>query len=86
MRFVMIEMRVGQAQLKLANILDKVVVLTDEKKQTKKAVILPYDLYKNMLSYHHKNITKNHDTFKKFVGILDNNYLTDDDKYLQIIK
>lgn len=83
----MIELAVSQAQSQFTKLLSKSVLIIDKKSNVKKAVILPYEEYSRLVSQ--KNETKTDFSkggFSKFVGILDKDFKTNDEKYNEIIK
>jgi len=77
------ELGVAQAQAKFTTILSNSenVLIVDKKTKTKKAVILSYKDYQKLL----KQSKKPKNSFNKFVGILDKNFKTDDEKYNRIV-
>ena len=82
----MLEVSVSEAQKQFSKIIKFPTVIIDKKKSSKKAVILPYDAYNELLN---KSITKASLTtggFADFVGVLDKDFKTNDKKYHQIIK
>jgi len=83
----MLELGVSQAQANFTKILNQTVVVVDKKSHQKKAVILPYEEYNALLA---KTTNKKEDlengSFSKFVGILDNDFTTDDEKYKAIVE
>ncbi len=83
----MLEIGISQAQTRFTQLLTQKVLIVDKKAHRKKAVILPYDEYQNLLAKAAIN-TENLESgiFSKFVGILDNDYKTDDTKYNDIVK
>ncbi len=83
----MLELGISQAQSQFTQLLTQTVLIVDKKAHRKKAVILPYDEYKSLLaraSINKENLGSS--TFSKFVGILDDDYKTDDAKYNKIIQ
>ena len=77
------ELGVAQAQAKFTTILSNSenVLIVDKKTKTKKAVILSYKDYQKLL----KQSKKPKNSFNKFIGILDKNFKTDDEKYNRIV-
>ena len=61
----------------LDSLLKDEVVVIDKDTNIKKAVIIPYEDYKKLLL---------NGSFNKFVGILDKEFKTDDEKYNRIVK
>ena len=83
----MISLGISQAQAQFTQLLNQSVLIIDKKSHRKKAVILPYDDYLRLLQ--NTSLEKNelsHSSFSKFIGILDDDYKTDDVKYNEIIK
>jgi len=84
--FVMIEVGISQAQTQFTKLLNQLVLVVDKKAHRKKAVILPYENYIELLSkVSQNNQDLQEGSFAKFVGILENNFQTDDIKYNKII-
>jgi len=83
----MISLGVSQAQAQFTQLLNQSVLIIDKKSHLKKAVILPYDDYLRLLqntSLEKDELTQS--SFSKFIGILDDDYKTDDAKYNEILK
>ena len=81
----MLELGISQAQAQFTKILNQTVIIVDKKAHSKKAVILPYDEYDKLIK---KTITAEElqsGGFEDFIGILDNNFKTDDLKYNRIV-
>ena len=81
----MLELGISQAQAQFTKLLAQTVLVIDKKAHVKKAVIIPYEEYEHLL---HKSISKDklkEGVFNQFVGILDNDFSTDDEKYNRII-
>jgi hypothetical protein len=81
----MLELGISQAQSQFTKLLTQTVLVVDKKAHVKKAVIIPYEEYEQLL---HKSIPKDEvreGVYNQFVGILDNNSSTDDEKYNRII-
>ena len=68
----MIELEITQVQEQFDKILDKTILIVDKKSHKKKAVILPYEEYLQIIKNISKEKIKN-GVFNKFVGILDKN-------------
>ncbi len=82
----MLELGISQAQTQFTQLLNKTVLIVDKKAHHKKAVILPYEEYKSLIARATANNSNtNNSSFSKFVGILNNNYETNDIKYNEII-
>ncbi len=82
----MLELGVSQAQANFTKLLNQTVVIVDKKSHLKKAVILPYEEYSSLVARAKGRDDVTNGSFSKFVGILDNNFQTDDPKYRTIIK
>jgi len=82
----MLELGVSQAQANFTKLLNQTVVIVDKKSHQKKAVILPYDEYNSLIAKTIKKDNLENGSFSKFVGLLDDNFTTNDDKYKAIIK
>jgi len=84
--YEMLEMGISQAQTQFTKLLTQTVLIVDKKAHQKKAVILPYKEYEALL----KQATKKEDlqsgSFSKFIGVLDDDFKTADEKYHKIIK
>ena len=77
------ELGVSQAQANFTKLLKEAVTVVDKKTNTKKAVILPYEEYEKLLRKIQQK--KKSRPFDKFVGILDKNFKTDDERYNRIV-
>lgn len=76
----MLELGVSQAQVQFTQLLN-------EKAHHKKVVILPYEEYSRLIIKASNNNRALEDSvFSQFVGILDNDFKSDDIKYNEIIK
>lgn len=82
----MLELGISQAQAQFTKLLNQTVFIVDKKARQKKAVILPYKEYKKLLKQSIKKENLEEGSFNKFVGILDNDFATDDEKYKAIVK
>ena len=80
----MLELGISQAQTQLEKLLNKSVTIIDKKSKSKKAVILPYDKYEALIT--RANNSLDVDEFSKFIGLLDDDFQTNDLKYNKIIK
>ncbi len=81
----MLELGISQAQSQFTKLLNKTVIVVDKKSHKKKAVIIPYDEYLQIVK---KNISQDkiqNGVFNQFAGILDNNMQIDDEKYNRIL-
>jgi hypothetical protein len=81
-----LELGISQAQAQFTKLLNQTVFIVDKKARQKKAVILPYKEYKKLLKQSIKKENLEEGSFNKFVGILDNDFATDDEKYKAIVK
>lgn len=82
----MLELGISQAQAQFTKLLTQTVFIIDKKAHQKKAVILPYEEYERLLKQSIKKENLEEGSFNKFVGILDNKFKTDDEKYKAIVK
>ena len=82
----MLELGVSQAQAQFTKILNQAVTIIDKKSKSKKAIILPYEEYKALLTKVATKESLMNGVFSKFTGILDSDFQTDDVKYTKIIK
>ena len=60
--------------------------MVEKKEHQKKAVIMPYQEYERLIKNSIKKENLAEGSFNKFVGILDNNFTIDDEKYEAIVK
>ena len=81
----MLELGISQAQAQFTKILNKSVVLVDKKTHKKKAVILPYEEYQKLLKKSQSKEKVDDGVFSEFVGMLDENFKTDDPRYNKVI-
>jgi mRNA interferase RelE/StbE len=58
----------------------------NNKAHKKKAVIMPYEEYEKLIKQSISKESLEEGSFNKFVGILDNEFATDDEKYKAIVK
>jgi len=83
----MLELGISQAQTQFTQILNQSVLIVDKKAHNKKAVILPYEEYSKLLRKASSSNQLSEDSiFSKFIGILDNDFKSNDIKYNEIIK
>jgi len=82
----MIELGISQAQTQFTKILNEEVLILDKKNKTKKAVILPYEVYSKLIVKALSKEDYKNSSFSKFSGLLSNEFKTDDEKYNDIIK
>ena len=85
--FSMLELGISQAQSQFTKLLSKTAVIIDKKSNIKKAVMMPYKEYSRLLKLANQNKDKesDHGIFNQFIGTLDNNFKTDDEKYHRIV-
>ena len=74
----MLELGISQAQGQFTQLLTQKVLIIDKKAHRKKVVILLYN--------ESKSESADESLFSKFVGILDNDFKTNDSKYNDIVK
>jgi hypothetical protein len=74
---------VSQAQRQFTSILSEATTIIDKKSNIKKAVILPYEMYEKLMR---KTEKKEKIDLNKFVGILKDDFETDDIRYNEIVK
>lgn len=82
----MLELGISQAQAQFTKLLTQTVFIVDKKAHQKKAVIMPYEEYEKLLKQSIRKENLEEGSFNKFVGILDNEFATDDEKYKAIVK
>lgn len=82
----MIELGISQAQTQFTKLLNQMVTIVDKKSHIKKAVILPYKEYTKLISEISTKENLENGVFDKFIGILDDSFVTDDIKYNEIVK
>jgi len=82
----MLELGISQAQAQFTQLLNQIVLIVDKKAHHKKAVILPYEEYQNLVSkIPKKSVNLDGGVFSSFVGVLDNDFKTTDIKYNEIV-
>ena len=81
----MLELGISQAQSQFTKLLSKTAVIIDKKSNIKKAVMMPYEEYSRLLKLANQNKENDNGIFNQFIGTLDNNFKTDDDKYHRIV-
>ena len=81
----MIELGISQAQMQFTKILTEQVTIVDKKNKIKKAVILPYDVYAKLLEKALIREDYLKGSFSKFKGTLSKEFITDDEKYNDIV-
>ncbi len=82
---VMIELGISQAQSQFTKLLSQSVLVVDKKSHNKKAVILPYEEYERLVKRASASKSQEEGIFDRFVGILDDDFKTDDAKYNRIV-
>ncbi len=82
----MLELSVTQAQKQFSKIINKPTTIVDKKKSLKKAVILPYEVYSELLNQSINQASLATGGFADFVGVLDKSFKTDNKKYQKIVK
>ena len=80
----MVEMGVSEVQRQFTKLLTQSVLVVDKKAHVKKAVILPYEDYERLLRQS-TSPKKEEGSFDRFVGALDSDFKTDDEKYHKIV-
>ena len=81
----MLELGVSQAQAQFTKLLNKKVMIIDKKTNIKKAVILPYDEYMQLIAKTKSKKKVKNGIFNKYIGILDKDFKSDDEKYNRIL-
>ena len=81
----MLELGISQAQSQFTKLLSKTAVIIDKKSNIKKAVMMPYKEYSRLLKLANQNKESDNGIFNQFIGTLDNNFKTDDEKYHRIV-
>ena len=81
----MLELGISQAQSQFTKLLSKTAVIIDKKSNIKKAVMMPYGEYSRLLKLANQNKENDNGIFNQFIGTLDNNFKTDDEKYHRIV-
>lgn len=82
----MLELGISQAQAQFTKLLTQTVFIVDKKAHQKKAVIMPYEEYVRLIKQSTTKESLANGSFNKFVGILDNDFKTDDIKYKAIVE
>ena len=81
----MIELGISQAQTQFTKLLTEQVTIVDKKNKTKKAVILPYDVYTKLVQKALVREDYLKGSFSKFAGVLSKDFKTTDTKYNDIV-
>ncbi|MDD5399762.1 MAG: hypothetical protein PHQ93_01055 [Sulfurimonas sp.] len=82
----MLELGISQAQAQFTKLLSQTVFIIDKKAHQKKAVILPYEEYEKLVKQSTTKESLKSGSFNQFVGILDNDYEIDDEKYKRVVQ
>jgi len=82
----MLELGISQVQAQFTKLLTQTVFIVDKKAHKKKAVIMPYEDYVKLIKQSIQKENLEEGSFNKFVGILDKQFETDDEKYKAIVK
>jgi len=82
----MLEVGISQAQSQFTKLLNKSAIIVDKKTKSKKAVILPFEEYQELVKKAKQKDDFAKGVFSKYVGILNNEFETDDVKYNEIVK
>ncbi len=82
------ELSVSQAQKQFTSLLSDLEVTTiiDKKSHIKKAVLMPYNLYEKLVSKKENSAPKENIELDQFVGLLSDEFKTEDARYNAIIK
>jgi len=79
----MLSLSVSQAQRQFTSLLGEVTTVIDKKSNVKKAVILPYEMYEKLIENRSKSVKSELDGLR---GILSSDFVTDDERYNDIVK
>jgi len=79
----MLSLSVSQAQRQFTSLLGEVTTVIDKKSNVKKAVILPYEMYEKLIE---KSNNGQKSEISEFLGILSEDFVTDDERYNDIVK
>jgi PHD/YefM family antitoxin component YafN of YafNO toxin-antitoxin module len=82
----MLELGISQAQAQFTKLLMQTVCIVDKKAHQKKAVIMPYEEYERLINQATTKESLENGSFNKFVGILDNEFKTNDAKYKALVE
>ena len=82
------ELSVSQAQKQFTSLLSDLEITTiiDKKSHIKKAVLMPYSLYEKLVSKNENHSPKEKIELDQFVGLLSDEFKTEDARYNAIIK
>lgn len=82
----MLELGISQAQSQFTKLLTQTTIIVDKKINYKKAVLMPYEKYLELVAKSRTKESLEQGVFSEFVGILDNEFICEDEKYKKIIK
>lgn len=82
------ELSVSQAQKQFTSLLSELEITTiiDKKSHIKKAVLMPYSLYEKLISKEHNQTLEEAIELDQFIGLLSDEFKTEDARYNAIIK
>ena len=81
----MLELGISQAQTQFTKLLNQEVTIVDKKNKTKKAVILPFDVYKELLQKALDKKDYQKGSFSEFAGMLSKDFKTEDERYNDLV-
>lgn len=82
----MLELGISQAQAQFTKLLTQTVFIVDKKARKKKAVIMPYEEYEKLIGQSATKESLQNGAFNAFVGVLDKDFQTEDEKYKRILQ
>ncbi|MBO8087539.1 MAG: type II toxin-antitoxin system Phd/YefM family antitoxin [Marichromatium sp.] len=82
----MLELGISQAQAQFTKLLTQTVFIVDKKARKKKAVIMPYEEYEKLIKQSATKESLQNGSFNAFVGVLDKDFQTEDEKYKRILQ
>jgi hypothetical protein len=82
------ELSVSQAQKQFTALLSatEITTIIDKKSHLKKAVLIPYPLYEQLMANNEHKMAEQQQELDSFVGLLSEEFITDDAKYNAIVK
>lgn len=82
------ELSVSQAQKQFTSLLSgtEITTIVDKKSHVKKAVLMSYELYEKLISKQEDLVHEEKVEIEQFVGLLSDDFKTDDARYNAIIK
>lgn len=82
------ELSVSEAQKQFTSLLVKpeMTTIVDKKSHIKKAVLMPYSLYEKLISNDKSQLVEETVELDQFVGLLSDEFSTDDARYNAIVK